>query len=99
MEKYFEAQILVPFLTLHEDLLSGIYKDHSPAKLIVRVVLYKRRCLVLHLQPASQQPLLLSVVTLGGFKSQNKWSEGRGTDFVSYNLASHEYKVSAVKCC
>lgn len=33
MEKYFEAQMHIPFLTLHEDLVSGIYRDHFSTKL------------------------------------------------------------------
>lgn len=99
MEKHFEAQIHIPFLTLHEALISGIYRDRFPAKLRDRRVLYVRGYLLLHLQPASQQPFLLPVVPLVGFKSQNKWSEGGDTAAMSYNLASDEYMASAVKCC
>lgn len=99
MEKYFEAQIQILFLNLHEAFTSGIYRNHFPAKLRIRGILSICGYLLLHLQPASQQPFLLPVVPLVGFKSQNKWAEGGDTAAMSCNLASHEYMTSAVKCC
>ena len=54
VEKYFECQIRIPFLTLREALILGICRDHFPAKLTVRGVPYIwHGCLLLHLQSAS----------------------------------------------
>lgn len=55
LEKYFGAQILIAFLILHEDLLSGSYRANFWAKVRIRDVLYICGHLLLHLQPAFQQ--------------------------------------------